>query len=96
MKRVHYTSHYGWKSVFPQAKRSLEASDFEGRTLLLYAAISGSAPVFRAVLHAIEVAFRADEGVSSAKSALQKVSWRKQNNFQSKETCETIQLHRII
>ncbi|CAN0213218.1 unnamed protein product [Ectocarpus sp. 12 AP-2014] len=44
------------------AKRSLEASDFEGRTLLLYAAISGSAPVFRAVLHAFEVAFRTDEG----------------------------------
>ncbi|CAM9724063.1 unnamed protein product [Ectocarpus fasciculatus] len=44
------------------AKRSLEASDYEGRTVLLYSAMSGSAPVFRAVLHAMEVALRADEG----------------------------------
>ena len=50
---------FAWPRASPilsQAAHVLEECDFGGRTLLMHAARSGSAPVFRVVLHALRSA----------------------------------------
>jgi len=50
----------------PQAKFALEETDFEGMSLLLHAAGSGSAPIFQIVFRAMESTFPAEDGVRFA------------------------------